>query len=133
MTIDEYCQEISIICDRAATLPHVLTCEYTLEKRPPDQAYLHGHIVWINGSELHWMEYCDAELDAVKKLRFSYHLQDKNHALVFRYDNAAHKPQLPYKEHKHFLDGDNKQLIIQANAPTLHHVVEESALFYGWL
>lgn len=133
MTIDEYCQAISTICDRTATLPHVLTCEYTLEKRPPDQAYIHGRIEWMNGSELHWMEYCDREGSTVKKLRYSYHLQDKIHALVFRYDNAAHKPQLPFKEHKHSATSDGSQTIFKADAPTLGEVIEETIAWYGWL
>lgn len=35
------------------------------------------------------------------KIMYAYHYQDVDHNLIFRYDNAAHKPVLPQPEHKH--------------------------------
>ncbi len=40
--------------------------------------------------------------------------------LIFRYDNAAHKPALPFREHKHL-----PQQILPAPTPALTDVLTE--------
>jgi hypothetical protein len=129
MSIDAYCTTIQHDCDALVRLWFVLRCEFVLDIRPSHQAYLTGRIEWFNGSQLHWTEFIDASSGAIEKLRYSYHLQNADKHLVFRYDNARHQPALPYREHKHI----DEQTIIVAAAPTFQHVVEECMLFYQWI
>ncbi len=47
------------------------------------------------------MEYFEIER-TVKVITYSYHYQDQDDKLVFRYDNAPHYPQLKaFPNHKH--------------------------------
>jgi hypothetical protein len=48
---------------------------------------------------------------AIQKVSYAYQYQDKNGDLIFRYDNAVHRPALEFKEHKHTKGG----VIIQAS------------------
>lgn len=54
------------------------------------------------------------------RLTYAYHYQDKDNQLIFRYDNAAHKPHLPQPDHKHTATG-----IELSAAPTLMQVLDE--------
>ena len=69
--------------------------------------------------ELHFREFIDTSQPAVQ-LMYAYHYQDKNKHLVFRYDNAAHKPPLPQPDHKHTVDG-----IELVATPTLVQMLDE--------
>ena len=51
----------------------------------------------------------------------AYQYQDKDGNLIFRYDNAIHKPDLGFNEHKHTKDGD----IIRASLPDLSDIMDE--------
>ena len=46
--------------------------------------------------------------------------QDKKANLIFRYDNAAHKPPQEFTEHKHVGD-----MVSQSDVPELKDVLEE--------
>ena len=48
--------------------------------------------------------------------------------LIFRYDNAAHKPPLGVKEHKHLPDGK----IIPSPPPDIHNLLEEAVGHFGF-
>jgi hypothetical protein len=54
------------------------------------------------------------------KVMYTYHYQDAGDRLVFRYDNAQHRPTLGSDEHKHTPDG-----VVAAPAPTLEDVLAE--------
>jgi hypothetical protein len=73
----------------------------------------------MDESQLHFREFIDASEGCVDKVAYSYHLQDKSNQLLFRYDNAKHKPALAFAEHKHYSDE-----IIFAPAPHLQLVVQ---------
>jgi hypothetical protein len=132
MSTFTYCQALKNYCDRLAILEYVVRCEYTIDLRPPSQAYLRGHIEFANGTELHWTEFIDTGDGTLDKVRYSYHVQDKNHSLIIRYDNAAHKPRLPFGGHKHTPTTEGKDRITEAAAPTLADMTEEVARFYGF-
>jgi hypothetical protein len=51
---------------------------------------------------------------------YAYHYQDESNALVFRYDNATHRPLLPQTEQKHASSG-----VQVCPAPTMAQVVDE--------
>jgi len=51
---------------------------------------------------------------------YAYHYQDAAKKLIFRYDNAPHKPPLAQSEHKH-----TPQEIFPQPAPTFAQVIDE--------
>jgi hypothetical protein len=91
-------------------------------------------ITFMDGSQLHFREYLDGirgEAQSsiqIDKLSYSYHFQDSERQMLFRYDNAAHKPALPAQEHKHV--GDT---VAVAAAPTLEDVLVEILILRKWV
>ena len=78
-----------------------------------------GILNFDDGSALHFIEFVNISLLDVK-LMYSYHYQDVGSNLIFRYDNAAHKPALSQVEHKHLPSG-----IELKQAPALAEVIDE--------
>ena len=75
-------------------------------------------IEFDDGAQLHFREYVDtAQVEPL--LMYAYHFQDAEQRLVFRYDNAAHRPRLPKVEHKRTADGVEVSI-----APTLREVLD---------
>ena len=70
---------------------------------------------------MHFREFIDGSEGSIDKVAYSYHLQDKSNHLLFRYDNAKHKPALAFDEHKHCADS-----IICVPAPHLQQVIQEA-------
>jgi hypothetical protein len=90
------------------------------ELRPNKQAVIKAKIVLIDRSVLHIREYIDAKY-TVQKVSYAYQYQDKHGDLVFRYDNAVHRPPLGFKEHKHTMDGG----IVDAPLPDVSDIMDE--------
>ena len=80
---------------------------------------LQGRIVFLDGSILFFKEYLDVRYRLDKKA-YSFHYQDVQATLRFRYDNAFHKPALGFTDHKHL-----GQEIIPADIPELQGILEE--------
>lgn len=80
-------------------------------------------------SRFFFREYLDVAAGKIEKLMYTYHYQDAANQLLFRYDNAQHKPALLFLEHKHIGDTD----IIQADAPVLSEVLLEIAQMREWV
>jgi len=78
-------------------------------------------VCFTDESVLHFREFVDASESQIDKVAYSYHFQDKLNGLLFRYDNAKHKPTLAVVEHKHCAED-----IIFAPAPDLQQVVQEA-------
>jgi Family of unknown function (DUF6516) len=89
--------------------------------RPMQQAFIKANIIFTDGATLHLREFIDCSGGSIEKLSYSFHAQDEHQYMIFRYDNAPHKPPLGFAEHKHCLDGS----IIQADPPLLQTVVDE--------
>ncbi len=51
----------------------------------------------------------------------SLHNQNKDGDLVFRYDNAVHRPALGFKEHKHTKEG----VVVDASLPDVSDIMDE--------
>ena len=90
------------------------------EIRPNKQAIIKANIVLVDGSVLHIKEYIDAKYK-IEKVSYAYQYQDRNGGLIFRYDNAVHRPALGFKEHKHKKDG----VIIEASLPDTSDIIDE--------
>ena len=126
--IDAYFSVIKVLLDRYAATPFVLDVRVTFDRRPGDQGYLISVVTFADGSALSCREFLDGALGALDKLAYSYHYQDAGGQLIFRYDNALHRPPLPAWEHKHGVG-----LTIEAPAPELGTVLSEVAGMRGWL
>lgn len=59
---------------------------------------------------------------------YTCHYQDANNQLVFRYDNARHRPPLRTLEHKH-----TPEQVAETPTPTLDGVLAEIAMGKGWV
>lgn len=99
--IPEYFAEIKRITDQYAAMRFVLDTSMTFDIRPGDQGYMTGSVIFEDFSNLHFKEFVDAAQGIVEKLSYSYHYQTADELLIFRYDNARHKPALLFREHKH--------------------------------
>jgi hypothetical protein len=126
--IQTYFTQIKQVTDLYAATSFVLEAQVHFETRPGEQGYLTGTLIFADDSKLHFREYLDQTGDVVDTLMYTYQYQDADNHLIFRYDNARHKPALSSAEHKHL----PKQLI-EAPAPTLDEVLAEIASTRGWV
>lgn len=93
--------------------------EIVSDARSDKIGLIKGKIVFIDESILFFKEYLDLRY-RIEKKAYSFHYQDVNSELLFRYDNALHKPDLGFSEHKH-VSGK----IIAVEAPVTRDVLEE--------
>lgn len=120
MTLQTHIDGLKSSLDRLFVTPLVVENDLRVDLRAGDQAYVAGIIVFNNGSALHFTEFLDASESELEKISYRYHYQDRDNELIFRYDNAAHKPALPFQEHLH-IEGR----IVEAAAPPLQSVIRE--------
>ncbi|MCB0192339.1 MAG: hypothetical protein KDJ65_10385 [Anaerolineae bacterium] len=123
-----YFDQVKAVIDKYAATGFVLETNVNFERRPGDQGFLNGVISFVEGSQLHFSEFLDQVGENVEKLMYTYHYQDSNKSLIFRYDNARHKPALPSPEHKHLPN----QIII-TSAPDLDDVLTEIVTMQKWV
>jgi hypothetical protein len=94
--------------------------EFSAEIRPGSQAALKAAVKLIDTSELYLREYL-LEKGTVQQLSYAYQYQKQDGTLIFRYDNAAHRPPLGFDNHKHDTDGR----IVPAEPPSIEVLVQE--------
>ena len=126
--IQAYFNRIKAVVDQYAVTGFVLDTDVSFETRPGGQGYLTGSIAFVDGSVLYFREFLDAAREAVDKLTYTYHYQDMSNQLIFRYDNARHRPPLRSLEHKH-IPGQ----IVETPAPALDKVLAEIAMAKEWV
>ena len=138
MLIKDYFQEVE---SRIALLPEVV--EYQVTKagtaRNPKSCILAEsskvkegvpltfHLspltfhLFQDDSVLHFIEFVDVK-EPVEVYRYSYHYQDHDGSLIFRYDMAPHHKELKtFPHHKHLPDNE----VITASEPNLTNVLDE--------
>jgi len=65
------------------------------------EGMLRGRLLFVDGSMLEFMEYLQEE----NRLKYRFHLMDREGSMVFRYDNAPHhKDVSTFPHHKHLSD-----------------------------
>jgi peptidyl-tRNA hydrolase len=119
--IEAYFTNIKSLVEKYAATMLVLETQLQLDSRRGGQGYLTGQILFEDLSELHFKEYLNEDGETVEKLMYSYHYQTHSHQLIFRYDNARHRPALPSLEHKHTELGE----VVPSLVPTLSEVLLE--------
>lgn len=94
--------------------------DFFTEIRPGAQAVLQASVKLIDTSELYMRAYL-LETGTVQQLSYAYQYQTQAGKLIFRYDNAAHRPSLGFDNHKHDTDGR----IVPAEPPGIEILVQE--------
>lgn len=119
MLLIEYQTTVLAVIQKYVNNDWITSFSFSIDARSSYIGFLQGDIEFCNDSHLFFKEYCDSrELD--KKLSYSFHYQNCNNELIFRYDNSKHKPDLGFIEHKHI-----KEKIISAKAPSIEEVILE--------
>jgi len=119
MFLAEYLTFLTAQVDEYSRTGLIASSEIKADFRTEKTGLINGVIEFVDESKLFLTEYVDLRYK-LDKLTYAYHYQDKNGQLIFRYDNALHKPRHPSKEHKHL-----KGKIISCDIPELREVLEE--------
>ncbi|MGL4378217.1 MAG: toxin-antitoxin system TumE family protein [Microcoleaceae cyanobacterium] len=94
------------------------------EYRTDFEGFVKGEITFKDGSLLYFREFVDAEMIIDRKM-YSYQYMDASKCLIFRYDNADHKPQLNLPNLPHHKHEECEEHIVASSAPTLAEVLQE--------
>jgi len=120
MLLHEYLERIRSIITQYNRADLILASDLGVDLRTEKIGIIRGRIDFIDESTLYVMEYLDLRY-GVEKLTYSVHYQNREGGLIFRYDNARHKPQLDSREHKHLPEG----LTISSKPPEFEDVLYE--------
>ena len=104
MSFQNYLEQIQGVLNDVLSSGSASLIEFQAERRSATGGFFAGVLQFDNGSQLHFREYIDTA-QAQPRLMYAYHFQDVASQLIFRYDNAAHRPTLSQLEHKHTIQG----------------------------
>jgi hypothetical protein len=124
-TFPEYARQVSRSLDTVAANGQARLFSLEIDQRSLLRGRISGLLRFDDDSELHFREFVDTSLPE-PKLMYAYHYQDANKALVFRYDNAVHRPPVSRPEHKHTPTG-----VATTPAPSLAGVIDEILSIIG--
>ncbi|MBS1258394.1 MAG: hypothetical protein MAG551_01453 [Candidatus Scalindua arabica] len=82
----------------------IISFDLTNDLRTEKIGLVKGYVVFSDESILYFTEYLDVRYK-IDKLSYSFHYQNKDGELIFRYDNSKHKPELTFYNHKHLRNG----------------------------
>jgi len=117
--IEAYLQSL---LDAIAESPIVRASNVTLDKRTLRAGLIRGDLYFADGSRLHFRELVEVQAQVVRRM-YSYHYQDADAAVIFRYDDTPHHPGLSnFPNHKHV---GNETHVIPATPPDLSAVLRE--------
>ena len=94
--------------------------DYSADIRPGYQAVLKATVTFIDNSQLYIREFLVGQ-DHIRHVSYAYQYQEQDGKLIFRYDNAKHRPPLGFEQHKHNADGN----IVAAPLPEIESLVLE--------
>ncbi|MBF0449659.1 MAG: hypothetical protein HQK75_03065 [Candidatus Magnetomorum sp.] len=120
MSISLYFNEIKAIADKYTETDFVLGSVLHFDIRPGNQGYLKGEITFADKSVLFVKEFLDY-YKKINKVMYCYHYQNNINELIFRYDNAQHKPPLKTIDHKHLPNN----IVIEATEPDFQDIIIE--------
>ena len=103
MLLNTYQNNIVSIIQKYVDNGYILSFNFSVEARSNYIGFIQGSLEFLQGSRLFFRQYVDLQ-ESIEKLSYSFHYQDQENNLIFRYDNAQHKPDLGYVEHKHIKD-----------------------------
>jgi hypothetical protein len=121
----EYARAVRDAIDRLTDSGDAVLVSLQLDQRSSVRGFIDGALQFFDGSQLIFREFLDTTRDE-PRLMYAYHYQDATQQLVFRYDNAAHRPTLPQLTHVHTPSG-----IEPASPPALTEVLDEILRILG--
>ena len=119
MLLNNYQADIIAIIQKYVNQGWILSFIFAVDARSDYVGFIQGSLEFVEGSRLFFKEYVDLQ-ESIEKLSYSFHYQDRSNNLIFRYDNANHKPDLGYIDHKHI-----KNKIISSEVPNIEKVILE--------
>ena len=119
MLFNTYQTNIITIIQKYMDDEWILSFSFSVDSRSDYVGFIQGNLEFFQGSRLFFKEYIDLQ-ESTEKLSYSFHYQDYENNLIFRYDNAKHKPDLGYTNHKHI-----KNKIIESETPNIEQVILE--------
>lgn len=122
MRIEHYFQQIQEDVE-ASQLVDVSSLVF--EQRGESLGFIRGELTLIDNSVLHVREFVDTS-SGIFRDTYAYHYMDSSLQFVFRYDNAAHYPNL--STHPHHKHEGSEENVVESSAPTLADVLEEVEL-----
>ncbi len=115
----EYARSLQDDLDKVIATGEIVVTTLQVDQRSAVRGFIAGSLQFYEGSVLHFREFVDLS-QAEPKLMYAYHYQDANNNLIFRYDNASHRPALSQLEHKHTRSGVEASVV-----PTLSEVLDQ--------
>jgi len=116
----EYARGIQDVLNATVVAGDAVVVSIQIDQRSALRGFIAGLLQFTDASELHFREFVDISLPE-PRLMYAYHYQDATQELIFRYDNAAHRPSLPQAEHMHTRAG-----VHISPAPTLAQAIDEA-------
>jgi hypothetical protein len=120
MLLTEYLSELIKVIDEYSKTNLIIDSNLSIDSRTEKIGVIKGSITFSDNSMLVFSEYLDLRYK-VEKNSYSFHYQKQDGSLIFRYDNALHKPPLDTSGHKHMSDGK----VIPAEPPGLKEILTE--------
>lgn len=118
MLITEYFQKIE---SQIADCIHIVETSLFKDKRSLHIGIIEGELLFTDESALHFIEFVNVK-ETVEVYKYSYHYQDRNGDLIFRYDKAPHHRGIgTFPHHKHI----HSNKVVEASAPGLAQVLDE--------
>lgn len=100
---------------------------YADETIPGREGTVEGRLRFWDDSLLEFVETLVVRGFLIVKTDYTYHYQDSENQIIFRYDNAPHHPQITtFPHHKHIFDNQiRREAIVAATPPDLQAVLKE--------
>ena len=94
---------------------------YNQSELSAERVNLHIRLLMAQGHLLEIKEAIRLEGDRLNILAYSYHFQDPDNALIFRYDSAPHHAGPTFPHHKHLPNA-----VTPSIKPTVQQVIQEA-------
>ena len=120
----EYARSLAHVLDSVVATGDVIRTSVQVDQRSALRGFLSGSVHFDDGSTLDFREFVDIS-QTEPRIMYAYHYQDANHRLIFRYDNAAHRPALSQPAHKHTPSGI--ELVSSPTLPALLDLILDRA------
>lgn len=118
-TFPEYVRSLDEALHKVVATGEAVLITLQVDQRSAVRGFIAGSLQFHDSSTLSFREFVDLS-QAEPKIMYAYHYQDANHNLVFRYDNAAHRPALSQPEHRHSRSG-----VDVSPVPTLPEILDQ--------
>jgi hypothetical protein len=115
----EYARSLQDDLDKVVATGEIVATTLQVDQRSAVRGFIAGSLQFYDGSVLHFREFVDTS-QTEQKLMYAYHYQDANNNLIFRYDNASHRPAFSQPEHKH-----TRSAVEASAVPTLSEVLDQ--------